>query len=318
MTEEKIATGEFNSTLKKIKQDKFSGSQKVLDDTIAAYHLFLKLNNDQNDIKLAKQIKFTLRGLLESHNQFSLLRHFRDELLKSGEEYFNSDPKLKSKSLREHLLKKVENYFKTWRSVNDKICINTLLNIDFTGKCIFLHSNSNTVRVLFEYLKKQKIYPEIIQTESRPKSEGKFQADYIANLGFKVTYIVDAAAVKYLHKADMALMGCDCMYENYFINKIGTKSIALGCANIGIPFYVITDSRKFSFSDELKPENKKPTSEILANAPSHPFEVENYYFESIPNEFIRKIITESIILEGEKVKDYFKKTKKEKSLNLST
>ena len=305
MPHNKKLQSDFVSSLKKIKQDKFSGSQRVLDDTIAAFHLFLKLDTEYTDIKLARYVKFALRGLLESHNQFALLRHFRDELLLEVEIYFATDKEERAKSLREHLLRKVESYYKTWRSVNDRISINALLNIDFANKTVFLHSNSSTVRNLFDYIKKQKLNLEIIQTESRPKCEGKFQAEYFANHGFKVTYIVDSAAVKYLSRADFAIMGCDCIYENNFINKIGTKAIAVGCRAVGIPFYVITDSRKFSTSENLKPENKKPVSEIISGASSLPFVIENYYFESTPAEYITKLITESFVLEGEKIKDHF-------------
>lgn len=303
MTHNKKMQSEFAASLKKIKQDKFSGSQHVLDDTIAAYHYFFKMDTDLNDLKLARYVKFTLRGLLESHNQFALLRHFRDEMLDESEKYFNKETK--HKSLREHLLKSVESYYKNWRSVNDRICINALLNIDFSDKTVFLHSNSNTVRRLFDYIKTQKTNIEIIQTESRPKCEGKHQAEYLSNQGFKVTYIVDSAAVKYLSRADFVVMGCDCIYENNFINKIGTKAIAVGCKAVGIPFYVITDSRKFSKSEFLKPENRKPVSEIFSGASSMPFIIENYYFESTPSEYVTKLITESFVLDGEQIKDYF-------------
>jgi translation initiation factor 2B subunit (eIF-2B alpha/beta/delta family) len=303
MTQSKKHQGEFVSSLKKIKQDKFSGSQRVLDDTIAAYHYFLKLDTGINDIKLARYIKFTLRGLLESHNQFALLRHFRDDMLGESEKYFNKDTK--HKSLREHLLKTAESYYKTWRGVNDRICSNALLNINFSDKTVFLHSNSSTVRQLFDHIKKQRLNTEIIQTESRPKCEGKHQAEYLANQGFKVTYIVDPAAVKYLSRADFVVMGCDCIYENNFINKIGTKAIAVGCKAVGIPFYVITDSRKFSKSEYLKPENRKPVSEIFSGASSMPFIIENYYFESTPTDYVTKLITESFVLDGEQIKDYF-------------
>lgn len=305
MTQNKKLQSDFVASLKKIKQDKFSGSQRVLDDTIEAYNYLLKTDTDYTDIKLARYIKFTLRGVLESHNQFALLRHFRNELLQEVDIYFAADKEERTKSLREYLLKKVESYYNNWKGINDRISINALLNIDFENKTVFLHSNSSTVRKLFDYIKKQKLNPEIIQTESRPKCEGKHQAEYLANQGFKVTYIVDSAAVKYLSMADFAIMGCDCIYENNFINKIGTKAIAVGCRAVGIPFYVITDSRKFSKSEYLKPENKKPISEIISGASSMSFVIENYYFESTPAEYVTKLITESFVLDGEKIKEYF-------------
>lgn len=305
MTQNKKLQSEFVASLKKIKQDKFSGSQRVLDDTIAAYNYLLKMDTDYTDIKLARYIKFTLRGVLESHNQFALLRHFKEELLQEVDIYFAADKEERTKSLREHLLKKVESYYNNWSGVNERISINALVNINFANKTIFLHSNSNTVRRLFDDIKKQKVNTEIIQTESRPKCEGKYQAEYLANQGFKVTYIVDSAAVKYLSMADFVIMGCDCIYENNFINKIGTKAIAVGCRAVGIPFYVITDSRKFSKSEYLKPENKKPISEVISGASSLPFLIENYYFESTPAEYVTKLITESFVLDGEKIKNYF-------------
>ncbi|MCX7834084.1 MAG: hypothetical protein N2490_07730 [Ignavibacteria bacterium] len=297
---------EFHEELKLIKKDKYSGSQKVLNDFLVLFKDFLSNSKDLDSLSdeaLFKIIKYDFRGLLESHNQFALLRHFNLEIMNACDSYFTKlidskkhgfDFKI---SLKDFLLQRVENYIKTWISVNDRIAVNTLRNIDFADKTVLLHSNSSTVRHLFNYIRTQSIPVEIIQTESRPKCEGRVQADYISSLGFKVTYIIDAAAIKYLAKVDFVLMGCDSVYPDYFINKVGTEAIAIGCRTFKIPFYVITDSRKISSTDYIRPENKKPISEIISGASVHKFNIENYYFESIPNEFITKLITESNVYE---------------------
>ncbi len=303
---ETITLTDFQVELKHIKKDKYSGSQKVLNDFLNLFIKFLsnckELESMTNE-ELFKIIKFNFRSLLESHNQFALLRHFNLEIMNACDSYFTKlidakNPDIDFKiTLKDFLLTKVDSYIKTWVSVNDRIAMNALKNIDFIDKTILLHSNSSTVRHLFNYIRKQSISVEIIQTESRPKCEGRVQADYISSLGFKVTYIIDAAAIKYLSKVDFVLMGCDSVYPEYFINKVGTKAIALGCKKYNIPFYIITDSRKLSSVEYIRPENKKPISEIITSASTYKFNIENYYFESIPNEFITKLITENEIYE---------------------
>lgn len=297
---------EFQVELKLIKKDKYSGSQKVLNDFLILFKDFLANSKDLDSLSnesLFKVVKFNLRGLLESHNQFALLRHFNLEIMNACDSYFTKliDSKKQGEnfkvSLKDFLLQKVKSYIKTWVSVNDRIAVNTLKNIDFTDKTVLLHSNSSTVRHLFNYIRTQSMPVEVIQTESRPKCEGRVQADYISSLGFKVTYIIDAAAIKYLSKVDFVLMGCDSVYPDYFINKVGTEAIAIGCKIFKIPFYVITDSRKISSTDYIRPENKKPISEIISGASAHKFNIENYYFESTPNDYITKLITESKVYE---------------------
>ncbi len=297
---------DFQTELRLIKRDKYSGSQKVLNDFLSLFKDFLYNSKDLVSLSnedLFKIVKFNFRGLLESHNQFALLRHFNLEIMNACDSYFSMLQEYKKQntefkvSLKDFLLQRVENYIRTWVSVNDRIAVNTLKNIDFTDKTVLLHSNSSTVRHLFNYIRKQSIPVEIIQTESRPKCEGRVQADYISSLGFKVTYIIDAAVIKYLSKVDFVLMGCDSIYPEYFINKVGTGAIALGCKMFKIPFYVITDSRKMSATDYIRPENKKPISEVISGPSAHKFNIENYYFESIPNEFITKLITEGVVYE---------------------
>ncbi len=304
-----IVSQEFNAQIKKIKSDKYSGSVRILNETISALYNFLVKEKDLPEKQLIYLLQTSIKSVVETHNQFSALDHFYHQTILSMEEFISKRDNAKDvpdekPSLRELLLEKTAEYIKRWKDVNNKIAALAFSSIDFKDKTVMVHSNSNTIAALFEYLKEKNIFPDVIQTEARPKFEGRLLAEQLAKMGFKVTVIVDSAIIKYLTKVDLAIAGCDCIFPDFFINKIGSMALALGCQRLNVPFYLLSDSRKFSKQNQIKPEKRKPPSEVWHTSLPN-ITVDNYYFETIPNEIITKLITESFAIEGKKISKQF-------------
>jgi translation initiation factor 2B subunit (eIF-2B alpha/beta/delta family) len=304
-----LVSREFNSQIKKIKSDKYSGSVRVLNETISALYNFLVKEKDLPEKELIYLMQTSIKSVVEIHNQFSALDHFYHEAVLSMEDFIEKRNKLgkddpEKPSLQNYLLGITADYINKWKNVNRKIAALVYSAYDFKDKTVLIHSNSNTILALFEYLKEQDVYPDIIQTESRPKFEGRILAEQLSEMGFKVNMIVDAAMVKYLTKVNIALIGCDCIFPDFFINKIGSMPLALGCQRMKVPLYVLADSRKLSKQTQIKSEKRKTAGEVWHTS-IQGIHIENYYFETIPNELISKLITESFAIEGNQISNQF-------------
>lgn len=192
----------------------------------------------------------------------------------------------------------IKDYQKTWSDKILEAASVMVKTLDFNNKQIFLHSRSGSIFSLFNKLKEEKINISVIQTVSEPVGEGILQAKYIAQLGFQVTLINEAASGRWMNKADMMITGADAVYPDHLVNKTGTLPLALLCQHFQKPYYVLTDSRKICNRKTEKgdiyqnfTEIQKPATEILTNVPEG-IKPENFYFEPVPIYLINRIFIE--------------------------
>ena len=138
----------------------------------------------------------------------------------------------------------------------------------------------------------------VVVTESRPQMEGRNLAERLTGEGVNVLLVVDAAAAMFVESADVAVVGADSvLYDGSFINKIGTRIVALAARDQGVPFYVVCSTSKFNVMNYLgrgvEIEEKEP-SEV---AEIEGVNVRNPYFEVVPGRLVTGIITEMGVME---------------------
>ena len=138
----------------------------------------------------------------------------------------------------------------------------------------------------------------VVVTESRPQMEGRNLAERLAGEGVNVLLVVDAAAAMFMESADVSVVGADSvLYDGSFINKIGTRTVALAARDQGVPFYVVCSTSKFNVMNYLgrgvEIEEKEP-SEV---AEIEGVNVRNPYFEVVPGRLVTGIITEMGVME---------------------
>ncbi len=126
--------------------------------------------------------------------------------------------------------------------------------------------------------------------ESRPLKEGIEQAESLAALGFQTTVVTDALLFDYISDADCFISGVDAIFEDYFVNKIGTRALCIVAKYYRVPVYVIGSKYKVinkdfenSFKILKEPESEICNRELAAS-------IVNVYFEKIPFELITKLI----------------------------
>lgn len=276
----------FWKLIAEVKADTTSGSLVVLDRTQEALRLLLNLTREHSE-GLAHHVNQALTELLEVHGQLMVLRHFAQEL----SETLDATDEWGLHGLHRLLEMAIEGYQRQWANAENAVAGQFTQMASPHGKTILLHSYSSTICRVFDHLHENGIRAQVLQTESRPKLEGRLQAAYIAELGYPVTVLPDSAVQHALEWAELVLCGADAVLRDRFINKIGTYPIALACAQYNLPLFVVADSRKFLNSNQWPGEVARDATEVWSNPPKG-ITAWNQYFEPVPNRLVTSFVTE--------------------------
>ncbi|MEE3118646.1 MAG: initiation factor 2B [Pseudomonadota bacterium] len=161
------------------------------------------------------------------------------------------------------------------------------------GAVIMTHSASSVLVRLFQRLVTAHTGFSVICTQSSPGHEGHRLARLLDRLGVPVTLITDAQMGVFVATADLVLTGCDSWQaDGHFVNKSGTRLLALAARERSVPFWVLADS----FRDSEVSSDRVPLEEFAVGelgAPSGQWiTVRNQYFEIIPQHLVTGRISE--------------------------
>lgn len=254
---------QFVNKLQKILEDRGSGSSLLLSSLIET----LRADPDQ--------IKLYLERTAPLEQAFALVFHFNEFLRNECK-----TTSITAKALDQYVL-----YWKEKEATMIKDSSEKLQNC--SG--LLLHSHSGTLCRLMKKVAESKTL-HVLQTESRPIMEGRFQAEKLAGMGHRVTMITDSALSHHVHDFDACLLGADLIFPEMFINKTGSLGIALLCDFFNKPLYVVGDERKKVPNTFRFHEEPKPGRELWENIPGD-IRTRNLYFEPVPN----RLVTEFFI-----------------------
>jgi ribose 1,5-bisphosphate isomerase len=271
MTYEEIVDG--------IKSLKIQGAEKIAIAAVEAFALKLKENADEETLKKARQ------ELVMTRSTEPALRNALAYCIAN----YKQNPDVAAY---------VVDYFKKSKEQIAEIGAKKIEN----GMTIFTHCHSSTVvgvcKKAFEQGKKF----SVINTETRPRFQGRITAEEIAALGIPITHVVDSAGRTMMKNADIFLFGCDAISaDGRIYNKIGTEALAEFAAQKSIPVYSVTNSWK------MDPETLKGFEEIIEERdpkevwdnPPAGVTIKNPAFEIIPPSLVTGIITEIGIFKPE-------------------
>lgn len=138
----------------------------------------------------------------------------------------------------------------------------------------------------------------VVVTESRPQMEGRNLAERLAGEGVNVLLVVDAAAAMFMESADVAVVGADSvLYDGGFVNKVGTRTVALAARDQGVPFYVVCSTSKFNVMNYLGSGVELEEKDPAEVAELEGVNVRNPYFEVVPGRLVTGMITEMGVME---------------------
>ncbi|XP_067209833.1 translation initiation factor eIF2B subunit alpha isoform X2 [Linepithema humile] len=172
------------------------------------------------------------------------------------------------------------------------------------GSTILTHSKSRVVlKAMKEAVESNKIF-EVYVTSSSPDNSGEEMCEELTKMGISCTVILDSAVGYVMEQVDMVMVGAEGVAESGgVINKIGTYTMAICAKEVKKPFYVLTESFKFSRIYPLNqvdlPDEFKYTSSTLNNnlRKEHPL------VDYTPPHFISLLFTDLGILTPSAVSD---------------
>ena len=194
----------------KLLSDNRSGSSALLArllDLLEEYH------NDTENYSI-QDMKSILNRLIDGFPDFSIYFHFYrafNNRLKVLEGY-----RFHAREIMKEMSQFLLSYKSKWKDVNNRIAASVISNLDLKNKKVLLHSNSLTIRSVFNILCRRNICPEIIQTVSYPAKEGILQAKFLARKKMNITLITDASVSLHIPEIDCAVLGADAIFENSF------------------------------------------------------------------------------------------------------
>jgi len=143
----------------------------------------------------------------------------------------------------------------------------------------------------------------VFVAESRPKREGIWVAEAVADAGVDTAVCPDAAIAHLLatEPIDAVLLGADTVFEDgTLINKVGSRGTAIAAAAESVPTYVVTAADKIAPGTEPILETG-PTGEIYDG--DRDIGVRNPTVDATPPEHVTAFITERGLLEAADVAD---------------
>lgn len=112
---------------------------------------------------------------------------------------------------------------------------------------ILVHSKSRVVLKAMEHAVSQHKHFQVFVTYSSLDGSGKEMAHDLETLGIPCTTILDSAVGYIMEQVDMVMIGAEGVVESGgIINKIGSFSMAICAKEMKKPFYVLTESFKFT------------------------------------------------------------------------
>lgn len=142
----------------------------------------------------------------------------------------------------------------------------------------------------------------VICMESRPFNEGRGLAQTLVDMGVKTTLVVDSAAYLNLSKVQLVVVGADSLGERGVVGKLGTAGLAVCSQSLGIPFYVLADTRKIwpAYLGE-QPIHERVPADVWPEAPAG-LVVQNHYFDITPWPAVSGVITERGVFSADDVR----------------
>jgi translation initiation factor 2B subunit (eIF-2B alpha/beta/delta family) len=140
--------------------------------------------------------------------------------------------------------------------------------------------------------------------EGRPRFEGRRMAAALASTRATVEFFTDAAVPLALRDSTAVLVGADAITPAWFLNKVGTLSLAMAASRSGVPVFVLATRDKFlppALFDGLPVADGAP-GEVWADAPEGVL-VRNPYFERVPLDLATGVVTDVGVLGTEMVEE---------------
>ncbi|MFC1455062.1 ribose 1,5-bisphosphate isomerase [Candidatus Undinarchaeota archaeon] len=289
-------------TAQKIKKLEIQGATNVALEAVKALEEFADKYEGESFLK---EFEAKSKILIESRPTEPMMRNGIRYVLSNIKKAKDDD----TDSLREVVKSASEKFFEYVEESREKIANIGSKRIQ-NKNIVLVHCHSSTlIKILKKALDDGKVF-EVINTETRPKMQGRVTAKELAQFGIPVTHIVDSAVNYYMPRVDLVLVGADAITsDGSVVNKIGTSQIALSAKKHGVPLLVASETYKFD------PETAMGEQEVIEQRdPKEVWDeevdgvqIKNPAFDITDADYVDLIITEEGIMSPHAVYDVIRK-----------
>jgi len=270
--------------LENIKKDNISGADEILRKT-ASY--FLENCRTTNFTSASEAKDFIRRAGLEltrAQPRMAPLFNLVNCL------FLNCDRHTELTPLIETTISTINEFLDKTHSAREKIFSHVRPLVQENSTIATYSRSSLVVHILTKLACEMKF--KMCLTESRPMYEGRKAALELADAGITVTLMVDAAMRECVKLSDLILIGADSFTDEYVVNKIGTKTLALLSRDMGRPVYVVCTTQKYlSQGIRMPDEPQQNADEVWTDRTEH-IHIWNKYFEMVKIGLFSGVITE--------------------------
>jgi len=274
---------------KKIAENRSDGAAQLAKQACQAIAEFAKQGSEISNDSLFLELDQIAQALRSSQPDMAPLTSLSRKIVQMIER--NRETEAEKDAILQQVSQLAANFQKQLTFAKSAIAEAFVEMIEHNDR-ILTYSMSSTVKhcLLFAHKKGKQFH--VLCLESRPRYEGVALAKKLGQAGIACSLAVDAAAFQLLEQARFIAVGADCVTAEYFVNKIGTRSLALGAKEISKKIFVLADLTKFVPASWMpSKQTVGPVSEVLLEHPRHVC-ILNPYFEKIPLHHITGIITE--------------------------
>jgi ribose 1,5-bisphosphate isomerase len=291
--------------VERIRDDHTSGASELSRLATEAFTLFSSKKGFKTEDRLFEEALELGKSLISAQPYMAPIFNLVNSILYAVEEKKSIFPQ---DQLRKLIRCKSEDFIQNSLASLEKIggYGEVLIEDGFT---VLTHSSSGSILSILKKAKAEGRNFKVIATESRPMFEGKILARFLGEEGIPTTLIVDAAVGTIIKQVDLMLVGADSISEDSFVNKVGTKYLALLTQENNTPLYVACERSKFiSKTWRIKPKADGNPEEVLDEKLKNVKAI-NPYYEEIPLLLCRGIITNEGIFLHSDISDFIRQTR---------
>ena len=281
-------------TADKIKALEIQGATNVAVQAVKALGEELRKHEWSTSAEVYKLIDSSMKLLIESRAT--------EPMMRNGLKYIDRmvhDTKWSNEMGFRKLVQDAENHIlEVFTDAKNKMIEVGAKRIE-DGDTVLTHCHSSGVTGTIIKARQQGKDFKVIQTETRPRYQGRITAQKLVEAGVDTTMIVDSAARHYMKEIDFVLVGSDAITsEGNVINKIGTSQVASAAWESRVPFYVVSTLLKFdpvTIHGAYEEIEERHVDEIWSDPPEG-LKIRNPAFDVTRRDYVHGLITEEGII----------------------
>jgi translation initiation factor eIF-2B subunit alpha len=289
-------------TLDEFKKEGIKGSHLTCINALKILREYIKEYNGSDLIALGEDLNKTVRSIIKTYPNMVILRknvtsvvYYLKRLVKAEK----SATEVKKQSLAKinEIVNDLEQKKKKIGESGTKLILNQ-------SKIVTISYSSNLIDIFKQALKLRRKF-SVYCLESRPSLEGQVFAEELGSLGVQAQIITDAAVGQIMQNVNMVLTGADRVYEQGFVSKTGSLPLAVLAKTFQVPMYIAfeTDKILFEYEQALRFYEENPR-EVYSGKKKN-VSASNIYFDSVPLEYISKVICEDGIFSITEFKKWY-------------